>query len=279
MVTREAFKKTFWAVFIIIFIIITVFVGKAVYSAIYESEVRKVLSEKGIDTGDLTSDEIRQIADTKELNIKITNDVFVCENDNSIQSRAYIILLGFGNHDKDSFSEENKIILKDPKVKGLLTYDYDEKLILEEISKDFVKETNKFLEPLDVEELIIVGTSAGGTVAAYSLHKLDFPGIIELHTIASPLRGCNNKGFREQFVKGEGFWREIGIGLDPFVTPSTNYKAYHHKTIEDSALNQCDTPVEMQYNNLEASKEFYYPEHNHESIMSAVLKLIIDCHQ
>jgi len=121
--------------------------------------------------------------------------------------------------------------------------------------------------------------SAGGTVASYSLNKLNFDGKIELHTIASPLKGCDNKGFKEQFVQGEGFWREIGIGFEPFKTPKTDYVAYHHKTVNDVYLEQCYSAPEMENNNLENSKEFYYPNEDHGSIMNLVLNKIISCHK
>jgi len=222
---------------------------------------------------------IQQLPGGGTRNIEIGDTVFVCENDNSVQTRGYILLRGFGDHNPHSFNYQKSLIEKDLKAKGTLDFDYDEKLSIAEISEDFISKFNKLVSENEFEEIVIIGQSAGGTVAAYSAHKLNFPGVIELHTLASPLKGCNNKGFAEQFVPGEGFYREIGIGLDPFNAPSDNVKVYHHKTVNDETLTQCDTPVEMQYNNVPGSKEFYYKELSHETIMPTVSKTIIECHK
>jgi len=210
---------------------------------------------------------------------QIGDSVFTCENDNSVQSRGYILLRGFGDHYPDSFGYQKSLIEKDAKAKSVLDFDYDEKLSITQISEDFISEFNKFVSENEVEEILIIGQSAGGTVASYSIHKLSFDGPIELHTLASPLRGCNNKGIASQFVPGEGFYREIGIGFDPFNRPPENVKVYHHKTVNDEILTQCDTPILMQYNNVPGSKEFYYQELNHETIMHTVSKTIIECHK
>jgi len=247
------FKKVFWFIFVVVFIIVTIFVVKFIYNIFIPS--------------------------SHSPNIEITDNVFECENDNSILSRAYIILLGFGDHNLNQYLDKEEVILQNSKTKGVLVYDYNENLSLEEISNDFIQETNSFIQPLNAEELILIGISAGGTVASYSLNKLDFEGIVKLHTIASPLRGCDNGGFRKKFVEGEGFWREIGIGLDQFITPSLNYMAYHHKTVQDEYLEQCYSAVEMQNNNLENSKEFYYPEENHGSIVNLIFDKILSCYQ
>lgn len=209
----------------------------------------------------------------------IGDAVFACENDNSVQSRGYVYLHGFGDHRPQAFDYQRGLIAEDEKTKGILDFDYDEKLSIADISEDFVSQFDEFVSENDLEEIVVIGQSAGGTIAAYSAHRLNFPGTIEIHTLASPLRGCDNKGFAEQFVPGEGFYREIGIGFDPFNAPADNVKVYHHKTVNDEALTQCDTPVLMQYNNVPGSKEFYYPELNHETIMPTVSKTIIECHK
>ena len=38
-------------------------------------------------------------------------------------------------------------------------------------------------------------------------------------------------------------------------------------------------PLKIQNNNIPGSKEFFYKQYTHETIMPAVSKLIIDCHQ
>ncbi len=284
MVTKEVFKKTFWPVFIIIFIIVAVFVGEAVYSSIYESQVKKTLSEKGFDTKNLSHEEIEQLTNTKDQNIEIGDDVFTCENDNSVQSRGYIYLHGLGDHNQKAFDYQRRLIENDSKTKDILDFDYDELQTLKEISDNFSTKFNEFVLENDLEEIIIIGQSAGGVVVSFSAHRLDFDGIIELHTLASPLNGYH---VSEQFL-GElvGFSREIGEGFEPFKTPPNNVKVYHHKTVEDESLRSwcgdyadfCD-PLKVQYNNIEGSKEFFYPEQDHTSIMFTVSKLIIDCHR
>ena len=271
MVTKEVFKKTFWPVFIIVFIIVAIFVGKAIYDSIYSVQVEKALSG-----GEAEIDE--------ETDIKITNTVFECENDNSVKSRAYVYLHGLGDHNPGAFDYQRSLIKDDTKTKDILDFDYDETLTLNEISDDFVSEFNQFVLENNFEEVIIIGQSAGGVIASFSAHKLEFGGVIELHTLASPLNGYH---VSEQFLgDSTGFTREIGLGFDSFTRASENVKVYHHKTVEDKSLRSwcgdyasfCD-PLKAQNNNLEGSEEFFYPEHGHTSIMPAVSKLIIDCHQ
>ena len=230
-------------------------------------------------TPDLSDEQSEEPQVPNENGPIIGDAVFVCENDNSVQSRGYVYLHGFGDHNPNAFDYQRSLIENDPKTKDILDFYYDEKLSIAEISEYFIAKFDEFVSKNDFGEIIIIGQSAGGTVAAYSVHKLNFSGTIELHTLASPLRGCDNKGFKSAFVPGEGFYREIGIGFDPFIIPVDNVKVYHHKTINDETLTQCDTPIEMQYNNVPGSKEFYYEELSHETIMPTVSKTIIECHK
>ena len=162
-------KKLFWLIFVILFIVIVTFIGNMVYNSIFEAKVRAVLKNEGIDTSDLTLADLKELITPVKADIEITDDTFVCRNDIGIQSRAFIIVLGFGNHDKDTFFEENGFIQSDPGTKGLLTYVYDETLTLDEISDLFVVDANDFLKYLPIGELIIVGASAGGNIAINSV--------------------------------------------------------------------------------------------------------------
>ena len=128
----------------------------------------------------------------------------------------------------------------------------------------------------------LVGFSAGGIIASYSANKLIFSGTIELHTLASPLNGYHiSDALLDEHT---GFFREISAGFDAF--ESANVKAYHHKNVEDEDLRSycgdnakyCE-PLKIQNNNIPGSKEFFYKQYTHETIMPAVSKLIIDCHQ
>ncbi len=209
----------------------------------------------------------------------ITNNTFECENNNSVQSRAYILLRGFGDHDPGSYDYHKDLISNDPKVRGVMDFDYNETTRLADLSQDFINEFNEFIDGKELEEVIIIGHSAGGTIAAYSAHKLEFNGAIEIHTLASPLKGCDFLMAILQFLIGRGYWRDAGVGLDQFTTPGDNVKVYHHKIINDEVLRRCGAPVEVQNNNVNGSKEFYYEEYGHSTIVPAVSKIIIECHE
>ncbi|MEA2036406.1 MAG: hypothetical protein U9O94_02780 [Nanoarchaeota archaeon] len=280
-------KKVFWSIFIVILIIVAFLIVQNIYDSIYEKKVNQELKKIGID---LTLDELNALIEERKVDLKPTQDVFVCENDNSVASRAYIILLGLGNHDKETFAEENKVILQDQKVKGIFTYDYNENLLIEEISQDFVEKANRFILESQPEEIVLVGVSAGGNLAVHSMSELDFEGIIELHTVAAPLRGYDLKGVEGLAGKRTGFEREIGIGFEQYEMPSEKTKVYHHKEIteegeEHSLLSWCEpftglcNVLQIQNNNVPESKEFYYPGLNHDEIQHYVLRKIVDCRQ
>lgn len=274
MKIRQIFKKIFWPVFIIIFLIVAVFVGKIIYDKIYQGQMEKILNNM---------DPYAEEADTN-----LGTDVFSCENDNSVKSRGYVYLHGLGDHNPAAVNFLENLTQDDSKTKGILDFDYSEQLTLDEISNDFVSEFNTFKSQYDLEEIVIIGQSAGGVVAAYSAHKLNFDGDLELHTIASPLNGYGDFGTSsKQMAEGmTGFAKEIGLGFAPFIAPqSQNIKVYHHKTLEDEDLRSwCGSyaafcsPKIIQNNNIEDSKEFYYPDYNHTSIVSVVSGMIVDCH-
>jgi hypothetical protein len=226
-----------------------------------------------------------------KLDIKVTDGVYACENDNSVQSRGYVFLLGFKDHDRNSYADENELILRNPKTKGLLIYEHNENDSIEQIKVDFIQQTNQFIKGNDFEELIVLGVSAGGTIASYSVNEIDFSGPAELHTIAAPLSGYGMVGFKSNFIGDRTkFERELAMGFEKYDKPGANFKVYHHKEIttadqEDSLLSWCDELIRfcdilaIQYNNIEGSKEFYYHGYNHKTIMNKVLKMIIDCHE
>ena len=213
------------------------------------------------------------------------NAAFVCENDNSVvRSRVYALLHGYGDRRPEAFDYQKGLLTADTKTKGILDFDYDPNALLADISKDFLTRLSTLLAQYQPDELVIIGQSAGGVVAAYSVHSITFQGRIELQTLASPLRGYNVPAFFLDQYKG--FGREMGVGLGPFTKPRSNVKVYHHKTVEDQTLRSfcgalasfCD-PKAIQDNNLEGSKQFLYPQYDHATIMPAVGKLVIDCHR
>ena len=206
-------------------------------------------------------------------------EVYTCENP-EVDSRAYVFLRGFGDHGEDAFSYQESLLDDE----AILDFDYDETALLETISDDFVAQFTAFVAEQDVEEIIILGQSAGGVIASAAAHQLVFEGSIELHTMASPLNGYHVS--EEYLTEQVGFGREIGEGFTSFPTPPKNMIVYHHKTVEDEPflsrcgenIELCDA-VEIQNNNLEGSQEFFYPEETHDSIMETVSELVISCHK
>ena len=214
------------------------------------------------------------------------NTKFSCENDNSVQTRAYVLLMGFADHHKEGWVVEKYLMEKDPKAKFVMIYDQDENSHIEDIGNKFLADMDEILKKRDVDELVIFGSSAGGVTASYAIGKLNFSGPVALHTLASPLNGYDLTGFRSLFIGNRtGFLRDIAIGFKPFTPPGKNVKVYHHKTVTDSVIKAycgdqaafCD-PVEIQNNNLRGSKEFFYPQYDHNSIMRAVIKDVLACY-
>ncbi len=211
---------------------------------------------------------------------------FSCENDHRIRKRAYVLLMGLGDHDKAVWNEEKRLMEQDPKADGILIYDQDENKHLQEISSLFLADLNQFLAEHDAEELVIFGSSAGGVTSSHAISKLNFSGPVALHTLASPLKGYGLTGPRAQYLGDrQGYLRDIAIGFEPFDSPPTNVKVYHHKTVTDSVLKAycgplaafCD-PIEVQDNNLAGSKEFFYPQYDHDTIMDGVIHEVLKCY-
>ncbi|MBI2172789.1 MAG: hypothetical protein HYT73_01080 [Candidatus Aenigmarchaeota archaeon] len=212
---------------------------------------------------------------------------FSCENDNSVKSRGYILLMGLGDHTKEGWAAEKILMEQDPKARFVLIYDQDENSHIENISKKFLADAHAILTENPVEELVIFGSSAGGVTASYSISRLDFSGPVALHTLASPIGGYDLTGWKAQFLGDrQGFLRDIAVGFEPFEKPGSNVKVYHHKTVMDSVLKDyycgemadfCNV-YEIQNNNIEGSREFYYPQHDHDTIMGAVVRDVLECY-
>ncbi|MBI5061767.1 MAG: hypothetical protein HZB67_05645, partial [Candidatus Aenigmarchaeota archaeon] len=212
---------------------------------------------------------------------------FQCENNNSAKSRGYVLLMGLADHTKEGWISEKKLMEKDPKAKFVLIYDQDENSKLEDISRKFLEDLNNIIKKNQVEELVIFGASAGGVTASYSIHKLNFSGPIALHTLSSPLKGYDFRGVGEAFLGERSVYeKEIALGLGPYITPGKNVKVYHHKTVTDTVLKDhycgafaslCD-PIKIQNNNIQGSKEFYYPQYDHNPLMGVVIREVLKCY-
>ena len=209
---------------------------------------------------------------------------FSCDNNNAkIKTRGYVFLMGYASHHKDEWRKEKELMEQDPKTKFVEIYDQDENLHIEEISEKFLADIEKLLKKYPVEELVLFGSSAGGVTASYSISKfegeLNFSGSVALHTMASPIKGYDLTGFRANFIGDrKGFLKDISIGFKPYKKPGKNVKVYHHKTVTDiGLLNYCGAmksfcdEFEIQNNNIEGSKEFFYPQYDHETIMRGVV--------
>ena len=212
---------------------------------------------------------------------------FSCENDNSVESRGYILLMGLADHHKEVWTAEKAMMEKDPKAKFVLIYDQDENKKLQEIGDKFLLDLSNILKNNPVEELVVFGSSAGGVTTSYSISRLNFSGHVAVHTIASPIKGYGFKGIGELFLGQRSvFEKEIALGFGPFQKPGKNVKVYHHKTVTDTILKDhycgnfaalCD-PVKIQDNNIEGSKEFYYSQYDHGPIMGAVIRDVLKCY-
>ncbi|HLD57177.1 MAG TPA: M23 family metallopeptidase [archaeon] len=213
---------------------------------------------------------------------------FSCENDNSkVQSRGYVLLMGLADHTKEGWISEKSLMEQDPKSKFVLIYDQDENSNLGKISQKFLVDLHVVLKESPVDELVIFGASAGGVTSSYSIAKLNFSGPVALHTLSSPLKGYDFRGIAEAFLgERSTYEREIALGLEPFATPSKNVKVYHHKTVTDTVLKDhycggfaslCD-PIKIQNNNIQGSKEFYYPEYDHNPLMGVVIREVLKCY-
>ena len=249
---KEVARVVFWPIFIIVFVAAAFFIGNSVY----DIQVEQMFD------GDLGSEVI------------VSDAVFSCES--TQKDVGYVYIHGFGDHSIGAFDYQRRLIGDLP----ILDFDYNEKLPLEDISRDFVLRFNSFAVDANLGEIVIIAQSAGGVIAAESVSSLRFAGPIELHTLASPLRGYHApKSFLGDL---EGFGLGIALGLDAYATPAENVKVYHHKTVVDTDLEAhcrglCDA-LGVQNNNLVGSKEFFYEQFTHTSIIHPVSKMIIDCH-
>tara|TARA_Y100000034_G_C6881899_1_gene404254 strand:+ start:780 stop:1589 length:810 start_codon:yes stop_codon:yes gene_type:complete len=209
----------------------------------------------------------------------VSKNKFVCNNDNSIESRGYVYLHGYGSHGPEQFEFERELIAKDNKVKFIIDYDYDEKKTMTEITNDFIELFNNYNK--QVNEIVILAESAGGVIALNSMNKLKYDGVVELHTLASPINGYHVPSF---LVGETGFGREIGLGFDKWKEKPNNFRVVHHKTITDSSLKKkcgwfkifCN-PLNIQNNNVKNSEEYFYPNDDHATIMDNAAKLVIEC--
>ncbi len=219
-----------------------------------------------------------------EVKIEQKEASFSCENNNSIAKRGYVLLMGLGDHGKDGWYTEKKYMEQDPETEFVLIYDQDETKHLPEISEKFLADMHSLLKQKPVDELVIFGASAGGVTAAYSIAKLNFSGPVALHTLSSPLKGY---GFPDAVLGNrQGYLLDIARGLARFQKPLANVRVYHHKPVTDTILvdHYCNgvtflcNAVQIQNNNIEGSKEFFYSNYDHNPLMKVVIPKVLKCY-
>jgi len=222
---------------------------------------------------------------------KVHDNKFECENDNIVKSRGYVFLMGL-YQTEDKVHPDDQALLElmrsDPKASFVELYAQDASLHINEIRDQFLKDMYELLSKNNVEELVIFGSSSGGVTGAYSIARLNFSGQVALHTLSSPIRGYDLTGFRAQFLgERQGFLKDISVGFDKFETPSKNVKVYHHKTVTDTILIDhycsntkffCDT-LKVQNNNIGGSKDFYYPQYDHNPLIQNVTREVLKCYR
>jgi len=209
--------------------------------------------------------------------VQVTTTTYACPLDTNL-STGYVYVRGYGDHNPNTFSSGKELISNAP----FFDFDYDPSRTLSELSAEFIYQFNTFAQSADVEKLIIFAHSAGGVIASFSANKLIFEGVLEVHTLASPLNGYH---LSESLIDYSGFAKEIALGFWAFTKPDENVRVYHHKTVEDASLRSwcavfsrfCD-PLKIQNNNVPGSAEYYYPEQNHISIVSHVSNVVINCY-
>lgn len=281
-------KKKIWVMVITVLIIIIS--AKIIYDMVYISRARTILQDIGIDTSNMSDRDIEKLLTLPETDAKITYDTYECQEEKrDANMTGYIILLGFGTHDIDKYQVEREQILSDD-TNSLSILDFNESKHLDEIAETFYEELQDFFAREQPDELIIIAESAGGVVVLSTPEKLDLGIPIEVHTIASPLKGYGLRDGKEVLVGDRtGFEQEIALGFLPFSTPPENVEVFHHKELttsldEHSLLSWCGAYVkfcnilEIQNNNVIGSHEFYYEGYDHRTIMHHAAEKIIRCH-
>jgi hypothetical protein len=261
-----------------------------IYQQVYEAEMQRILGSVGIDFEQLSDENKKSIHAYENMKINIGSQTFACENDKDLKTRAYILVGGVGSkafqtlklinskrfEGNRAFQDIVRLLFESPSTQGVMTFQYDDRASLYEISRRLLRQMDGFLHQVKIQELVLLGLSAGGNLLANLGEKIPFEGRTEIHTLASPLRGYGLSRFGEQMLEHfaplhdygiHGFYREIGNGMQPYPQAKKQTRVYHHK--EGSSANNlishcgefrgyCD-PLKIQHNNVQGSQEFYSP--------------------
>ena len=261
-------------VFVIIFLLVFAYIFARVYTEVY----------RGIVGSDQQPDPTHaENTQQGHLPQKSNNELrFTCLNDSEIESRVYVYVRGFGN-DSTVVDTIRPLAEKDPKFAGFFDFSYNIKSTLDTILSEYTEQLNTFLSEHQSDEIVLIAQSAGGVIASQHAHLLPTDRTTELHTMASPLNGYHIPSiFIPKDLQGLG--HNLAAGVNPHKEAPDNVQAFHHKTITDEKLKgYCGglksfcSVQKIQNNNLRNSAEFFYPEHNHDTIMGHVARMVVAC--
>src|SRR3989344_1452067 len=92
-------------------------------------------------------DSIEKLQLNERQNIPSVNSQvnFSCENNVNMQSRCYVLLMGYGDHDKAVWDIEKNYMQMDSKANFVVIYDQDETKHIAEISDKFLADMRVLL--------------------------------------------------------------------------------------------------------------------------------------
>ena len=185
-----------------------------------------------------------------------------------------------------------QIALKKSNCNGTMRFVYDDRESLENIFRKFETTLFELSQRASTNQLLIVGLSAGGSLLAFAANRIPSTYSLEIHTLAAPLNGYGLDRFGnlliDQYAPPEiyplqSFFRQIGLGLQPYAKPQSHVQVFHHK--EGASARHlaahcgrfeayCD-PLKIQANNVPSAKEFYYQG---DLDVPGIFQTILYCH-
>jgi len=259
-----------------------------IYQQVYEAEMQRILGSVGVDYKHLPPEKKQEIQAYEELEINPGSAKFNCENETTLQSQAYIIVAGAGSksfkttkllnraqaNKKDRLQKMGHLLFQNPRTQAVMIFKYDDRASSYKINRRLMRDIQSFVHKITVDELILLGISAGGNLLAKYSENIPFDGEMEIHTISSPLNGYSLARFGQPMIEhfapaetygSHGFYREIGAGMQAYAPAPGQIRVYHHKegSTADNLISHCGQfrghcdPLKIQYNNVPGSQEFY----------------------
>jgi len=280
-------------------------VYESVYQKIYRQEMLRALKNAGIPTSNLSEDQLKMIQNYEEMEISPSRDSYSCLNQQRGNSFALLLSGGTGTKSfhreffrpgsrpdpDDAINRIAVLALKMPACKGVLRFDYDDRQNLQRISHKLRAAIEDLSERTGTHRILMIGVSAGGTLFAQNAAKFSSKYLVEIHTLAAPLKGYSLNRFGDFLISQfapvseygtDGFYRKIGLGIPPYEAPGENVRVLHHKEGKSAKhlishcgpfRGHCDS-LKIQANNVPGAREFYsYGEVN----IQRVAQEILDC--